>query len=62
MAMCGCSVLVGGLAMLMSCVGVLLGLFVLAGLVMMACLMMMMRGSMVVGGRLLMMLTGRMLW
>lgn len=52
--------LVGKLAMFQSGRGVLFGLFVLAERVMMLCLMMMVRGSMVVTGRVVMMLTRRM--
>lgn len=55
-----CGMLVGKLAMFQSGRGVLFGLFVLAERVMMLCLMMMVRGSMVVTGRVVMMLTRRM--
>ena len=55
-------VLVGLLAMLVSRFGVLLCLFVLAEIMMMGGLMVMMRGCVVMSGRLMMMLTGRMLW
>jgi hypothetical protein len=53
--------LLGGCAMLVSRGGVFLGIFVLADLVMMGRLMMMMRGGVVVSGRLVVMLTRRML-
>jgi hypothetical protein len=52
---------VGKLAMLESRSGVLLSLFVLAKTVMMGRLMVMMCGSMVVSGRLMVILTRRML-
>ena len=52
---------VGKLAMLESRSGVLLRLFVLAAFVMMGRLMVMMRGGVVVSGRLMVMLTRRML-
>ncbi|MGH6811145.1 MAG: hypothetical protein ACREDM_01975 [Methylocella sp.] len=55
------SVFVGELTMFVSRSGVLLRFFVLAELVMMGRLMVMMRGSMVVSGCPMMMLTRRML-
>jgi len=53
--------LLGDRAMFLSGGRMLLGLFVLAGLVMMGRLMVMMRGGVVVSGRLMVMLTRRML-
>jgi hypothetical protein len=47
--------------MLVSCGGVLLGFVVLADIVMMGRLMVMMRGSVMVSGRLVVMLARRML-
>ena len=55
-----CGMLVGKLAMVMSCRRVLFGLFVLANRVMVRRLMVMMRGGMVVTGRRVMMLMRRM--
>src|SRR5271165_1253533 len=55
-------VLVRMLAMLVSRIGVLLGLLVLAQIVMVGGLMMVMGGGVVMSGGLMMMLTGRMLW
>ena len=52
---------VGKLAMFESRSGVILRLFVLADIVMMGRLVVMMRGSVVVSGRLMVMLTRRML-
>ena len=57
----GRGVLVSLLTMFVSCVGVLLRLFVLAPLVMMGRLMVMMRGGVVVSGGGVVMLTRRML-
>jgi hypothetical protein len=53
--------LLGNPAMFLSGGCMLLGLFVLAGLVMMGRLMVMMRGGVMVSGRLVVMLTRRML-
>ena len=53
--------LVSLLAMFMSCVGVLLRLFVFAEIMMMGGLVMMMRRCVVLSGSLVMVLTGRML-
>jgi len=55
-------VLVRLLAMLVSRIGVLLGLFVLAQIVMVGGLMMVMGGRVVVSGGLMMVLAGWMLW
>ena len=57
----GRGVLVSLLAMFVSCVGVLLRLFVFAEIMMMGGLVMMMRRCMVLRGSLVMVLTGRML-
>jgi hypothetical protein len=57
----GCGVLVPLLAVLVSCFGVLLGLFVLAEIVMMGGLMVVMGGGVMMSGGLMMMLAGRML-
>jgi hypothetical protein len=57
----GCGVLVGDLTMFLSRDGMLLSIFVLAEIVMMLRLMVMMRGGVVMSGRLMVMLTRRML-
>ena len=57
----GRGVLVSLLTMFVSCVGVLLRLFVLAEIMMMGGLVMMMRRRVVLSGSLVMVLTGRML-
>jgi hypothetical protein len=61
MIVCGRSVLVGGLAMFVSRVSMSHCIVVLARVVKMRCLMVMMGGGMVVGGRLMVMITRRML-
>ena len=57
----GRGMLVSLLAMFVSCVGVLLRLFVFAEIMMMGGLVMMMRRCVVLSGSLVMVLTGRML-
>ena len=61
MSMSGCGVLVSEFAMLVSRGCMLLGVFVLTDIVMMRRLVVMMRGGVMVSGRLVVMLTRRML-
>ena len=56
-----CRVLVGMLAVLFSCSGMVLGVIVLAAIVMMRRLMMMMRGCVMMSGGVVVMLARRML-